>query len=125
MLRDAIEKNKKIESNTAFLEELRKKLPAFFKPEKIDEHGTIIEEASFDLTKFQNELQRNNIHEFIDGYQLDFIGKNYAKKQAGEASVTVICPDMTHNNKKENQHSKNLFFTGDNLEVLRHLQNNY
>ncbi|WP_298703089.1 site-specific DNA-methyltransferase, partial [uncultured Veillonella sp.] len=125
MIRDAIEKNKTVESSTAFLEELKNKLPSFFKSEKVDENGSIIEEASFDLVKFQKELQKNNINEFIDGYQLDFIGKNYAKKQAGEASTAVICPDIIHNSKKENQRSKNLFFSGDNLEVLRHLQNNY
>lgn len=59
------------------------------------------------------------------GYQLDFIGKNYAKKQSGERPTTVIVPDKEHNQKKENINSNNLFFTGDNLEVLRHLQQNY
>lgn len=58
-------------------------------------------------------------------YQLDFIGKNYAKKQAGEKSTTVIMPDVEHNQKNDNKDSKNLFLTGDNLEVLRHLQQNY
>ena len=37
---------------------------------------------------------------------------------------TVIVPDEEQNN-GEGKDSKNLFFTGDNLEVLRHLQNNY
>lgn len=37
----------------------------------------------------------------------------------------MIVPDNDHNQKEENQNSKNLFFTGDNLEVLRHLQQNY
>lgn len=37
---------------------------------------------------------------------------------------TVIVPDEKQN-KGEGKDSKNLFFTGDNLEVLRHLQNNY
>jgi adenine-specific DNA-methyltransferase len=47
------------------------------------------------------------------------------KKQAGERPTTVIVPDNEHNEKIENKDSKNLFFTGDNLEVLRHLQQNY
>lgn len=34
-------------------------------------------------------------------------------------------PDNEHNEKPENKDNKNLFFTGDNLEVLRHLQQNY
>lgn len=37
---------------------------------------------------------------------------------------TVIVPDEEQNN-GEGKNSKNLFFTGDNLEVLRHLQSNY
>lgn len=38
--------------------------------------------------------------------------------------TTVIVPDEEQNN-GEGKNSKNLFFTGDNLEVLRHLQGNY
>ena len=68
---------------------------------------------------------KKNIDELSSGYRLDFIGKNYAKKQAGERPTTVIVPDNDHNQKAENKNSKNLFFTGDNLEVLRHLQQNY
>ncbi len=47
------------------------------------------------------------------------------QKQAGEKSVTVIVPDAEHNTLAENKNSHNLFLTGDNLDVLRHLQNNY
>ena len=38
--------------------------------------------------------------------------------------TTVIVPDEDQNN-GAGKNSQNLFFTGDNLEVLRHLQNNY
>src|SRR5699024_11066069 len=81
--------------------------------------------GSFDLEKFKESLKENNVDELTSGYRLDFIGKNYAKKQAGEKTTTVIVPDKKHNEKEENKNSKNLFFTGDNLEVLRHLQQNY
>ncbi len=70
-------------------------------------------------------LKARNIDELTSGYQIDFIGKDYAKKQAGEKSVTVIVPDVEHNTLAENKNSHNLFLTGDNLDVLRHLQNNY
>ena len=59
-----------------------------------------------------------------EGYQLDFIGKGYARRQAGEMPTTVIVPDKKQN-MGEGKNSKNLFFTGDNLEVLRHLQSAY
>ena len=105
--------NDTVQPNTAFLNELKDKLPEFF-----------TRDGLFDLDKFKNALKKNNINELNEGYQLDFIGKDYARRQAGEMPKTVIVPDERQN-KDEGKDSKNLFFTGDNLEVLRHLQNNY
>lgn len=102
-----------VKPNSAFLNELKSKLPEFFD-----------REGNFDLDKFKGQLKEHNINELSDGYQLNFIGKDYARRQAGEMSSTVIIPDEKQNN-GEGKDSKNLFFTGDNLEVLRHLQNNY
>ncbi|MFL2117806.1 DNA methyltransferase [Marinilactibacillus psychrotolerans] len=125
MLKDNKQFNESVKSNSAFLNELRHKLPEFFTADKYDGEGNLIEEGKFDNEKFQQSLKEKNIHELSNGYQLDFIGKNYAKKQAGERSTTVIVPDNEYNEKQENKDSKNLFFTGDNLEVLRHLQQNH
>jgi len=105
--------NETVQPNTAFLNELKEKLPEFF-----------TREGSFNLDKFRNQLKDKNINELSEGYQLDFIGKDYARRQAGEMPNTVIVPDEKQN-QGEGKNSKNLFFTGDNLEVLRHLQNNY
>lgn len=113
MIKDNQEINQKIKPNSAFETELREKLPSFFN------------EQGFDLEKFLEAIKENDINEFSEGYQLNFIGKNYARKQAGDQPTTVIVPDNEHNKKEENKHSKNLFFTGDNLEVLRHLRNAY
>lgn len=109
-----MEYNNNVKSNTEFLNNLKSKLPEFF-----------TNSGSFDLEKFKENLRKNNINELTNGYRLDFIGKNYAKKQTGERPTTIIVPDKDHNNKKENKESKNLFFSGDNLEVLRHLRQNY
>ena len=125
MLRDNQQFNESIKSNSAFLDELRQKMPEFFTATKYDEEGNVVESSAFDNDKFQQALKEHNIDELSSGYRLDFIGKNYAKKQAGERPTTVIVPDNDHNQKEENINSKNLFFTGDNLEVLRHLQQNY
>lgn len=105
--------NETVQSNTAFLNELKEKLPEFF-----------TKDGSFDLDKFKNKLKEKNVNELSEGYQLDFIGKDYARRQVGEMPSTVIVPDEKQN-QGEGKYSKNLFFTGDNLEVLRHLQNNY
>lgn len=125
MLRENLEYNKNVKANSAFLEELKLKLPEFFTAEKKDDDGNVVEESKFDYLKFKKMLDEQNIEEFTSGYQLDFIGKNYAKKQSGERPNTVIVPDIEHNTKMENKNSKNIFLTGDNLEVLRHLQQNY
>ena len=105
--------NETVQPNTAFLNELKEKLPEFF-----------TKEGSFDLDKFKDQLKDKNVNELSEGYQLNFIGKDYARRQAGEMPTTVIAPDEKQN-QGEGKNSKNLFFTGDNLEVLRHLQNNY
>lgn len=113
LLRDNEKYNEQLKPNTAFLNELKEKLPEFF-----------TKDGSFDLEKFKNQLKEKNVNELSEGYQLDFIGKDYARRQAGEMPTTVIVPDEKQN-KGEGKDSQNLFFTGDNLEVLRHLQNNY
>src|SRR5699024_2271594 len=105
--------NETVQPNTAFLNELKTKLPEFF-----------TKDGSFDLNKFKSQLKDKNINELSEGYQLDFIGKDYARRQAGEMPTTVIVPDEKQN-QGEGKDSKNLFFTGDNLEVLRHLQTSY
>lgn len=113
MISDNERFNMQVKPNSAFLNELKSKLPEFFD-----------REGNFDLDKFKGQLKEYNINELSDGYQLNFIGKDYARRQAGEMPSTVIVPDEEQNN-GEGKDSKNLFFTGDNLEVLRHLRNNY
>lgn len=125
MLKDLQKYNESITPNSAFLNELQNKLPEFFTADRYDENGVLLAKGHFDLAKFQDALRARNIDELSSGYQIDFIGKDYAKKQAGEKSTTVIVPDVEHNAQPENSNSNNLFLTGDNLEVLRHLQNNY
>lgn len=113
MLRDSEKFNQDIKPNSEFLNELKEKLPEFF-----------TKNGNFDLDKFRDELKEKNINELSEGYQLNFIGKDYARRQAGEMPTSVIVPDEEQNN-GEGRNSKNLFFTGDNLEVLRHLQSAY
>ncbi|MEN4440752.1 site-specific DNA-methyltransferase [Staphylococcus hominis] len=125
MLKDNEKYNKNVKSNSSFMEELFNKLPEFFTSEKYDDKGNLIESAKFNLDKFEHALKEYNVGELSSGYQLNFIGKNYAKKQSGEIPKSVIVPDKDHNTKPININSKNLFFTGDNLELLRYLQSNY
>lgn len=114
MIKDNLDYNQGVQPKTAKLEELKRKLPEYFTTT-----------GNFDLDKLRDDLKKNNVNELSSGYQLDFIGKDYAKKQSGERPTTAIVPDVANNIKDKNKRSNNLFFTGDNLEVLRHLQNNY
>lgn len=125
MIKQNLDFNETVKSNSLFLQELRSKLPEYFSEDKFDYEGNLLEEGTFDTDKFLKSLKDKNVEELSNGYQLDFIGKDYAKKQAGEFPKTIIVPDKEHNSLDLNKDSKNLFFTGDNLEVLRHLQNNY
>lgn len=113
LLRDSERFNQNVQPNSAFLSELKNKLPEFF-----------TKDGTFDLGKFKSQLKDKNINELSEGYQLNFIGKDYARRQAGEMPTSVIVPDEKQNN-GDGKDSKNLFFTGDNLEVLRHLQTAY
>lgn len=117
---------KDIDPNTDFLTELREKLPQFFTAEKRDEEtGEITQAAEFDIEKFKANLAKNNVNEIHDGYTLNYVGKTYARLQVGQPTPTVIIPDKAHNEEPENANSKNVFLTGDNLDVLKHLRNAY
>ncbi|GHV09454.1 hypothetical protein AGMMS50229_19680 [Campylobacterota bacterium] len=82
-------------------------------------------DGNFKADKFSEELKANNIAEVSDGYKLGFVGKDYARLQAGRTAETMIVPDCKHNNLPENRDSGNIFIIGDNLEALRHLRNAY
>jgi adenine specific DNA methylase Mod len=63
--------------------------------------------------------------EIRDGYQLRFVGKDYAKFVSTLPTETMLVPDTDWNNKAENKDSQNIFITGDNLDALKHLVNAY
>lgn len=113
-IKKSIEQNQNVQPNTELLQTLKSSLPQYF-----DAQG------NFKLDKFESELKENNVAEARDGYRLGFVGKDYARLLTGQSSETVITPDFEHNTKPENINSRNVFITGDNLEVLRHLQNSY
>lgn len=117
------------EPNTEFLKQLRSKLPEFFTKDKygIDKNGkeVVVEAGGFDIQKFQESLSKHNVNEITDGYTLNFVGKKYAELKTGKPTTTVVIPDVQHNTQQKNSHSENVFLTGDNLDVLKHLQRAY
>lgn len=81
-------------------------------------------EGKFDLPKF-NEFISDKVDITKEGYELNFLGKSYAKYLTSLDADTLIVPDMEHNMRKENVNSQNVYITGDNFDSAKHLLNSY
>lgn len=111
MVRDSVERNKNINLLTKRIEVLRKNFPECF-----DKDGM------FDIEMLKKLLSIKTSNE---GFELEYIGKSYAKLLSAIDTTTVVVPDKKHNSKKENVDSKNIYITGDNLDALKHLVKSY
>lgn len=113
MIKDIREKNENVKPNSREIEVLKNNFPACFD-----------KEGNFDIEKFKNTISASvDITE--ENYGLNFLGKNYAKLISALDTETVIEPDKKHNELAGNKDSKNLYITGDNLDVLKHLTKSY
>ncbi|WP_228840115.1 site-specific DNA-methyltransferase, partial [Neisseria meningitidis] len=94
-------------------EQLKKLFPACF-----DADGNFL------IDRLQAEIapQTDIGREF---YEMNWLGKSYARLLRNLPPETLISEDKTHNAKPENAGSQNLLIRGDNLEVLKHLKNAY
>ena len=113
MIKDILDNNDLITPGLKELEVLREHFPACFK-----------DDGSFDIVRFQEYL-KDKINVTEEGYELRFLGKNYARMLASLDTTTVIVPDEAHNNLPENKDSKNIYISGDNLDALKHLIKSY
>lgn len=113
MIKDILNSNESMKPNTREIEVLRENFPACFKSD-----------GSFDLARFKEYLN-DKVTVKNEGYELKFLGKNYARLLASVDSTTVIVPDEEHNNKPENKNSENIYISGDNLDGLKHLLKSY
>ena len=113
MIKDIIDINDNIVSGSKELEMLRNNFPACFR-----------RNGSFDIERFKEYL-KDKIDISDEGYELRFLGKNYARLLASLDTTTVIVPDEIHNSLPENQKSENIYISGDNLDALKHLLKSY
>ena len=113
MIKDTLSANEAILPNSREMEILKEHFPACF-------HS----DGSFDLVRFQ-EFLSDKVAITNEGYELRFLGKNYARLLASVDTTTVIVPDEEHNSKPENAHSENVYISGDNLDGLKHLLKSY
>lgn len=113
MIKNIMAANETVTPNQKEMEILREHFPACF-------HS----DGSFDLTRF-SEFLKDKVNITKEGYELKFLGKNYARMLASLDTETVIVPDDTHNSKPENINSENVYISGDNLDGLKHLLKSY
>ncbi len=113
MIKDIINANDSVFPNTKEMEVLRENFPSCFKGD-----------GSFDIERFKGYLS-DKVTVSGEGYELKFLGKNYARLLASIDTTTVIVPDEEHNNRPENKDSQNIYISGDNLDGLKQLLKSY
>ena len=113
MIKDIMAANESVAPNSREMDILKEYFPSCF-------HS----DGSFDLTRFQ-EFLNDKVAVAHEGYELKFLGKNYARLLASVDTTTVIVPDEEHNSKPENANSENIYISGDNLVGLKHLLKSY
>lgn len=113
MIKDTWDKNENASANKKEITVLKEHFPACFK-----------EDGSFDIERFKEYLSEE-INVVNEGYELKFLGKNYARLLVTLETETVIVPNEEHNQKEENVDSENIYITGDNLDGLKHLLKSY
>jgi type III restriction enzyme/adenine-specific DNA-methyltransferase len=113
MIKDIMSANESITPNQKEIAVLRENFPSCFRAD-----------GSFDIVRF-SEFLKDKIDISQEGYELKFLGKNYAKMLASLDTETVIVPDEAHNSLPENANSENIYISGDNLDGLKHLLKSY
>lgn len=112
MIRNIINDNESKLPNSKEIEVLKEYFPACF------------HDGEFDLERFKEYLG-DSFAVNNEGYELRFLGKNYARLLASVDTTTVVVPDDEHNAKPENAKSQNVYISGDNLDGLKHILKSY
>ena len=113
MVKDIINSNEAALPNDREMAVLRETFPSCFRAD-----------GSFDIERFKEYLS-DKVNVTGEGYELKFLGKNYARLLASMDTTTVVIPDEEHNSKPENKDSQNIYISGDNLDGLKQLIKSY
>lgn len=114
MLKDNIKTNENIRPNSKEVERLKTHFPQFFN-----------KDGEFLLERFYKMLNQSDVTLNKEGYELNFLGKSYARYLSSTKTETFIAPYVEENTKAENKNSENLYIVGDNLDALKHLLGSY
>ncbi|MEB7759008.1 MULTISPECIES: site-specific DNA-methyltransferase [Bacillales] len=113
MIKETLDNNEQGKLNDKKISILRENFPNCFSGDTLD------------IEKFKREINQD-IDFSTEGYEMNFLGKNYAKYIADSIDTeTVLVPNVEHNSKLENDKSDNVYITGDNLDALKHLRKSY
>ena len=110
---DEIRANEAVNISDDTMKKLRADFPSCF-----------TNEGKFDWLKFK-ELLSDNIDITNEGYELNFLGKSYAKYLTSLDCDTLLVPEEENNKKDINRNSQNVYITGDNFDSMKHLLNSY
>ena len=113
MIKDTMAANEQVLPNDKEMAVLKENFPGCF-------HS----DGSFDIERFK-EFLSDKVAVTGEGYELKFLGKNYARLLASLDTTTVVVPDEEHNSKPENKDSQNIYISGDNLDGLKQLLKSY
>ena len=113
-MREEINKNKNITSNSVQLEILKTHFPQCF-----DKDGR------FCPGRLEEIARTSGANITRESFKLDWVGKSYALLLANQKTETFLAPNNEHNTLPENANSENLLIQGDNLDVLKHLVSAY
>jgi adenine-specific DNA-methyltransferase len=113
MIKDTVIANESVSVNDRDITVLKENFPGCFKTD-----------GSFDIEKLATQL-KSKVNILREGYELNFLGKSYAKLIRSIDTTTVIKPDLEHNEKEENNESTNIYISGDNIDALKHLLKSY
>ena len=114
MIGKNLQDNLDIKVNTKKMEKLKDDFPEFF-----------TKEGDFKLDSFKDFLKEEEVELTKEAYELNFLGKSYAKYESSLNTETYISPDVEHNEKPENKDSENVYIVGDNIDALKHLLGSY
>ncbi len=114
MIKEQLEKNHNVQPNRREIERLKESFPHFFS-----------KEGEFLKDRFETMLKAEEVQINKEGYELNFLGKSYARYLSSTETETVITPFIEENAQDENKTSGNLYIIGDNIDALKHLLFSY
>lgn len=113
MIKDIITSNEQVKVS----DDIYKRLVSSF-PEFCEKNG------SFDIGALTKSLS-GSTSIINEGYELNFLGKSYARLVSQTDTLTIVKPDVENNSKDQNKDSNNVYISGDNIDALQHLAKSY